>query len=158
MGILVTGSVALDSVKTPFGEITEGLGGSATHFSVSASYHTDVQIVAVVGTDFPQEHLDFLQSRDINIDGIQKVEGKTFRWKGQYDYDLSNAQTLETHLNVFESFHPEIPESYKKPEILFLANIHPKLQREVIERVEKPKLIACDTMNFWIEGKVSSAF
>src|SRR5690349_9805109 len=112
MGILVTGSVALDTVTTPFGSITEGLGGSGTHFSVSASYFTDVQVVAVVGDDFPQAHLDFLKSRNIDIAGIEKTKGKTFRWTGKYEHDLNTAHTLKTELNVFESFKPKIPDNY----------------------------------------------
>lgn len=153
MGILVVGSVALDTVETPFGKITEGLGGSATHFSMSASYHTNVSMVAVVGEDFPEAHLQLLKSRDIDIKGIQKVPGKTFRWSGRYDYDLNNAQTLQTDLNVFESFKPQISADLKNPDFLFLANIDPVLQLSVIEQVSKPKLIALDTMNFWIQGK-----
>lgn len=153
MSILVIGSVALDTVKTPFGTINEGLGGSATHFSVSASHFTDVHLVAVVGDDFPQEHIHFLQSKKIDIEGIEKVPGKTFRWTGQYSYDLNNAQTLKTELNVFEKFEPKIPEPFKDISHVFLANIDPVLQLKVIENVRNPKLIACDTMNYWIEGK-----
>ncbi len=153
MGILVIGSVALDTVTTPFGSINEGLGGSATHFSVSASHFTDVHIVAVVGEDFPEKHLNLLKSRDIDIAGIEKAKGRTFRWEGKYDFDLSNAQTLKTELNVLETFVPKIPDSSKNPDFLFLANIDPDLQRQVIEQSGKPKLIALDTMNFWIEGK-----
>ena len=156
MSILVIGSVALDTVTTPFGAITEGLGGSATHFAVSASYYTDIHVVAVVGADFPGEHLRFLQSRKIDIEGIEKVPGKTFRWAGKYDYDLNNAQTLKTELNVFEKFMPKVPEACRDSEYVFLANIDPDLQRQVIEQVKKPKLVACDTMNFWIQGKRDS--
>ncbi|MEE8185048.1 MAG: PfkB family carbohydrate kinase [Thermodesulfobacteriota bacterium] len=153
MSILVVGSVAFDSVKTPFGKADEVLGGSATYFSTAASYFVDVNLVAVVGEDFPEEHVDFLKGRGVNVDGLQKVNGKTFRWKGRYDYDLNQAHTLETHLNVFENFNPVIPSSYKDTEFVFLANIDPELQLKVLEQVNKPKLVACDTMNFWIEGK-----
>lgn len=153
MSILVIGSVALDTVSTPFGKIEDGLGGSATHFSVSASYFTDVNLVAVVGDDFPQKHLNFLKSKKINIDGIEIAKGRSFRWEGQYDYDLNNAQTLKTELNVFEAFSPKVPPQFKKPNILFLANVDPTLQYKVIDQVEKPALIALDTMNFWIQGK-----
>ncbi len=153
MKLLVTGSVALDTVSTPFGKIEEGLGGSATHFSVSASYFTDVALVAVVGEDFPQKHIDFLASKKINVDGLQKIPGKTFRWTGHYDFDLNNAQTLKTELNVLEVFSPQVPASCVNPDFLFLANIDPVLQLKVIEEVKRPKLIACDTMNFWIQGK-----
>lgn len=153
MSILVVGSVAFDSIKTPFGEVDEILGGSACYFSTSASFFTDVNLVAVVGDDFPREHIDFLESRNIDLAGLQKSPGKTFRWKGRYEYDLNEAHTLETHLNVFESFKPEIPENYRDAEYVFLANIDPELQLEVLQQVNNPKLVACDTMNFWIEGK-----
>ena len=156
MSLLVVGSVAFDSVKTPFGEVDEVLGGSATYFSTAASYFTDVAVVAVVGDDFPDKHLKFLKSRNIDIEGIEKREGKTFRWKGEYGYELNEAQTLDTQLNVFQSFKPNLPESYKEKKIVFLANIDPDLQRDVLEQVNNPSLIACDTMNFWIEGKRES--
>lgn len=153
MGILVIGSVALDTVSTPFGKIEEGLGGSATHFSVSASYFTDVHVVAVIGDDFPQEHLKFLESKNIDTQGIQKVKGKTFRWSGHYGADLNSAQTLKTELNVFENFNPQIPKKLQSQDYVFLANIDPMLQAKVIDQVTNYKLIACDTMNFWIQGK-----
>jgi sugar/nucleoside kinase (ribokinase family) len=153
VSILVVGSVAFDSVETPFGKADEVLGGSGTYFSMAASYFADINLVAVVGEDFPDSHLDFMKERGINIDGLQKVEGKTFRWKGRYEYDLNQAHTLETHLNVFESFDPAIPDSYRDAEYVFLANIDPELQLKVVEQVRNPKLVACDTMNFWIEGK-----
>ena len=153
MDILVIGSVAFDSVETPFGRGDDVLGGSATYFSTSASFFTGVQLVAVVGDDFPEEPKEFLSSRGVDLAGLQTQPGKTFRWKGRYGYDLNEAQTLETHLNVFETFHPQLPEAYRKAEYVFLANIDPELQLEVLNQVERPKLIACDTMNFWIEGK-----
>ncbi|PLY02676.1 MAG: sugar kinase [Desulfuromonas sp.] len=153
MSILVVGSVAFDSIETPFGQVDDVLGGSATYFSTSASFFTDVNLVAVVGEDFPDEHRQMLRDRGINLDGLQTSSGETFRWKGRYGFDLNEAHTLDTKLNVFESFKPEIPESYKGAEYVFLANIDPELQLEVLQQVEKPKLIACDTMNFWIEGK-----
>ncbi len=153
MDILVIGSVAFDSVETPFGRGDDVLGGSATYFSTSASFFTGVQLVAVVGEDFPDEPRQFLTSRGVDLTGLQTRPGKTFRWKGRYGYDLNEAQTLETHLNVFETFHPELPESYRQAKFVFLANIDPELQLEVLQQVEKPKLIACDTMNFWIDGK-----
>jgi sugar/nucleoside kinase (ribokinase family) len=156
MSLLVVGSVAFDSVKTPFGEADEVLGGSGTYFSTSASYFTDVSLVAVVGTDFPDKHLTFLKSRKIDIEGIEKAEGKTFRWKGEYGYELNEARTLDTQLNVFQTFKPKLPESYKDKKIVFLANIDPDLQREVLSQVNEPALVACDTMNFWIEGKKDS--
>jgi sugar/nucleoside kinase (ribokinase family) len=153
MSILVVGSVAFDSVETPFGKEENVLGGSATYFSTSASFFTDVSLVAVVGEDFPQEHIDFLESRNIDLRGLARVSGKTFNWKGKYGYDLNEAQTLETNLNVFADFKPRIPEAYAASDYLFLANIDPELQMEVLNQVAKPKIIACDTMNFWISSK-----
>jgi sugar/nucleoside kinase (ribokinase family) len=153
MSLLVVGSVAFDTVKTPFGAAEEVLGGSATYFSTAASYFTDVKLVAVVGEDFPDKHVNFLRSRDIDLEGLQRTSGRTFRWKGEYGYDLNEARTLDTQLNVFESFRPQVPESYLEPDVLFLANIDPVLQREVLHQVKRPKLVACDTMNFWIGGK-----
>jgi len=153
MSILVVGSVALDSVETPFGQRERVLGGSATYFSTSASFFTDVNLVAVVGEDFPEEHTKFLASRDIDLTGLSRVPGETFHWKGRYGYDLNEAQTLETHLNVFESFRPVIPEAYADAEYLILANIDPELQMEVLNQVKSPKVVACDTMNFWISSK-----
>jgi len=153
MSILVVGSVAFDSIKTPFGEVDDVLGGSACYFSTSASFFTDVSLVAVVGEDFPQEHTDFLATRNIDLSGLQRSSGQTFRWKGRYEYDLNEAHTLETHLNVFESFQPQLPETHRDAEYVFLANIDPELQLDVLQQVRNPKLVACDTMNFWIEGK-----
>jgi len=153
MSILVVGSVALDSVETPFGTRDRVLGGSATYFATSASFFTEVNLVAVVGEDFPEEHTRFLASRNIDLSGLSRVPGKTFHWKGRYGYDLNEAQTLETHLNVFESFKPVIPAAYADADYLILANIDPELQMEVLNQVKKPKVIACDTMNFWISSK-----
>jgi sugar/nucleoside kinase (ribokinase family) len=153
MGVLVVGSVALDSVQTPFGTARDALGGSATFFSVAASFFTDVALVAVVGTDFPKEHLSFLESRGINTEGLTVEEGETFRWAGVYGYDLNDRDTIDTRLNVFEGFRPRVPKSLVDSEFVFLANIDPELQGSVLGQVEAPKLVACDTMNFWIEGK-----
>lgn len=153
MSLLVVGSVAFDSVRTPFGVAEDVLGGSATYFSTAASYFTDVKLVAVVGDDFPDKHVNFLKSRKIDVSGLQRSAGSTFRWKGEYGFDLNEAKTLETHLNVFENFSPVVPESHKNPDVLFLANIDPVLQREVLHQVNRPALVACDTMNFWIGGK-----
>ncbi|WP_029917750.1 PfkB family carbohydrate kinase [Pelobacter seleniigenes] len=153
MSILVVGSVAFDSVTTPFGEADDVLGGSASYFSTSASFFTDVQLVAVIGEDFPQQHIDFLTSRNIDLSGLQTSPGKTFRWKGRYEYDLNEAHTLDTQLNVFESFKPQLPENFRDAEYVFLANIDPELQLDVLQQVRNPKFIACDTMNFWIDGK-----
>ncbi|HSG06082.1 MAG TPA: sugar kinase, partial [Nitrospiria bacterium] len=122
MSLLVVGTVALDSVKTPFGEVDEALGGSATYFSVAASFFTRVQLVAVVGEDFPGEHLEFLKEKEIDISGIQTIPGKTFRWKGEYGFQLNEAKTLETHLNVLTSFKPVLPPDYRKADLVFLGN------------------------------------
>jgi len=153
MSILVVGSVAFDSVETPFGKAEEVLGGSATYFSTSASFFTGVSLVAVVGEDFPDKHIETLKGKGIDVAGLRKVPGKTFRWKGYYGYDLNQAHTLETHLNVFSAFNPEVPAAYREAPFVFLANIDPELQMKVLDQVKKPKLVACDTMNFWIEGK-----
>ncbi|MBZ0170631.1 sugar kinase [Candidatus Methylomirabilis lanthanidiphila] len=153
MSILVVGSVALDSVRTPFGTAKEALGGSATYFSVAASFFADVRVVAVVGEDFPEEHLSFLKSRSIDLEGLVRVPGRTFRWTGEYGFDLNDAKTLETQLNVFAAFQPEIPDAYRESDLVFLANIDPDLQREVLGQVRSPKLVAADTMNYWINGK-----
>jgi sugar/nucleoside kinase (ribokinase family) len=153
MSILVVGSVAIDSVETPFGVGENVLGGSATYFSTAASFFTDVNLVAVVGDDFPQEHVDFLKSRNIDLAGLKREPGKTFQWKGRYGFDLNEAQTLDTQLNVFQTFRPQIPEEYASAEFLILANIDPELQLEVLEQVKNPRVIACDTMNFWISSK-----
>ncbi|HKZ46844.1 MAG TPA: PfkB family carbohydrate kinase [Thermodesulfobacteriota bacterium] len=153
MSILVVGSVAFDSVETPFGKADNVLGGSATYFSTAASYFSEVKLVAVVGEDFPDEHIDFLKNKGVDVNGLKRVQGKTFRWQGSYDYDLNEAHTLATHLNVFEKFKPEIPLAYQNTPYVFLANIDPIIQLDVLLQVEKPKFVACDTMNFWIEGK-----
>lgn len=153
MSILVVGSVAFDSVETPFGKVENVLGGSATYFSTSASFFTDVNLVAVVGEDFPEEHIKFLESRNIDLRGLTRSNGKTFHWKGKYGYDLNEAHTLETHLNVFETFRPQIPAEYADAEYLILANIDPDLQLDVLNQVRSPRVVACDTMNFWISSK-----
>ncbi len=151
--LLVVGSVALDTVKTPFGEVSEVLGGSATFFSTAASYFTSVDLIAVVGEDFPPEHLAFLKSRGIDVTGLEQRPGATFRWKGEYTHQLNEAHTLDTKLNVFETFRPRIPDAYRSPDLLFLGNIDPELQLDVLQKLSRPPLVACDTMNFWINGK-----
>jgi sugar/nucleoside kinase (ribokinase family) len=156
MSLLVVGSVAFDTVETPFGQAEEVLGGSATYFSTSASYFTDVNLVAVVGEDFPDKHINFLKLRGINLDGLERKGGKTFRWRGKYGYDLNEAHTLNTELNVFEHFKPKLPEHYRDADAVFLANIDPDLQRDVLKQANKPKIVAADTMNFWIESKKDS--
>tara|TARA_B100001971_G_C18222106_1_gene557898 strand:+ start:535 stop:1443 length:909 start_codon:yes stop_codon:yes gene_type:complete len=154
--LLVVGSVALDSVKTPFGEVTDALGGSATFFCTAASYFTDVQLVAVVGEDFPPEHLAVLQRDRVDLNGLERRPGRTFRWRGEYSYKLNEAKTLDTQLNVFETFRPTVPESYRTPSQLFLANIDPELQLMVLSQVQRPSIVALDTMNFWIDGKIGA--
>lgn len=155
MSLLVIGSMALDSVKTPFGEVSNVLGGSASYFSLSASHFAKVSVVAVVGGDFPEKHLGLLKQREINIDGVKKEkDGFTFRWEGEYGYDLSEAKTLSTHLNVFETFKPTVPGNMQDAEYVFLANIDPVIQMSVLKQIKKPKIVACDTMNFWIENKL----
>jgi len=151
--ILVVGSVALDSVKTPFGERKEVLGGSATFFSVAASHFAPVALVAVVGEDFPKKHIELLKNKKIDLAGLEVAKGETFRWSGEYSFDFNNRTTIFTHLNVFADFKPKVPQSYQNKDILFLANIDPQLQLDVLRQVNKPKLIACDTMNLWIEVK-----
>lgn len=150
--LAIVGSVALDTVKTPFGERKEVLGGAATYASYAASFFSKPGIVAVVGEDFPQEHLDLLEKRGIDLCGVKK-EGKTFRWSGSYEYDMNEAKTIKTELNSFESFKPELPENYKNAEYVFLANINPELQMSVLEQVRKPELVMLDTMNLWIKTK-----
>lgn len=153
MAVLVVGSVALDSIETPFGKADDALGGSATYFSASASHLTDVQLVGVVGNDYPIDKLQPLLSRNVDLSGLEQAEGPSFRWRGRYRHDLNSAETLETHLGVFSRFEPKVPEKFKKPDFLFLANIDPRLQLNVLQQVERPKLVACDTMNFWIESR-----
>jgi sugar/nucleoside kinase (ribokinase family) len=153
MSLLVVGSVALDSVETPFGKREDVVGGSATFFSTAASLFTPVQLVAVVGEDFPAEHVAFLESRGIDLQGLTRAKGKTFRWKGSYSYQLNEAQTLDTQLNVFADFSPDLPAAYRSADFVFLGNIDPVLQSRVLDQVQKPKLVAADTMNFWIQGK-----
>ena len=154
--ILVVGSVAFDSVKTPFGQADDILGGSATHFSVAASYFAPVRLVAVVGKDFGNPQLDVFRRHNVDIDGLTFAEGRTFRWAGEYSFDLNDRKTLDTQLNVFETFNPVVPKVYRSSEYVFLGNIDPDLQYNVLQQIEKPRVVACDTMNFWIEGKLES--
>jgi len=151
--VLVVGSVAFDSVETPFGEVEDALGGSALYFSNSASYFAGVDLVAVVGEDFPGEPIEHLKNRGVDTSGLYEAEGDTFRWEGRYGYDLNEPDTLETQLNVFGDFHPELPEHYRDSKYVFLANIDPELQLEVLDQVEDPDFVALDTMNFWIDKK-----
>lgn len=155
MGLLVVGSVALDSVATPFDKVDNALGGSATYISLASSYFSGpVHVVAVVGDDFPKENITMLESHNIDLDGLQIIpDGKTFRWAGKYHYDLNSRDTLLTELNVFENFDPIIPEHLTKSKFICLGNIDPVLQKKVLDQLEKPQFVVCDTMNYWIEGK-----
>lgn len=155
MSLLVVGSLALDTIETPFGKTTEALGGSAVYISVAASYFTaPIKLVGVVGGDFPQSAIDFLNDRSIDLEGLERIhDGKTFQWSGKYHYDLNVRDTLFTHLNVFEKFEPKIPDAYRRSKYVVLGNIDPVLQLKVLEQIEKPRLVIGDTMNFWIDGK-----
>ena len=152
MSLLVVGSVALDGVETQSAVRERVLGGAASFFSVAASFlTTPVRLVAVVGDDFPAEHLAFFRERGIDLAGLERARGPTFYWRGRYGADLSSRKTLDTQLGVFEHFRPKLPDAYRDAELVFLANIHPSLQLEVLDQVRQPRLVACDTMNFWIE-------
>src|SRR5215212_8208072 len=153
MTVLVVGSVALDSVETPFGKAEDVLGGSGTFFSASASHFAPVQLVGVVGSDYPVDKLAPLAERGVDLAGLERAEGESFRWRGRYRHDLNSAETLETHLGVFSHFAPKIPAQFRRAPFVFLANIDPRLQLQVLDQVEKPSLVACDTMNFWIESR-----
>ena len=150
MSLLVVGSMAFDSIKSPFGEVERVIGGSATYFSLAASYLTPVRLVSVVGTDFPKATLEMLSARGIDLQGLKVAEGITFHWKGFYEYDLNIAHTVKTDLNVFENFAPVLPASYRESRYVFLGNIDPKLQLDILAQVREPKIVALDTMNFWI--------
>lgn len=150
--ILAVGSVAFDTIKNPFGEASRVVGGSATYFSVAASFFTGVKLVAVVGEDFAGSGARVFGGRPIDLAGLQTMPGETFRWKGEYGFDLNNRETIYTKLNVFEHFRPVIPEGYRASPFVFLGNIHPRLQLEVLDQVTAPRFVAADTMNYWIEG------
>lgn len=152
MSILVVGSVAYDTVETPFGRAERVLGGSASFFAVAASFFVPVNLVAVVGSDFAEKDVAKLAAHNIDLEGLQRADGRTFFWEGRYSFDLNARETVCTELNVFESFKPTIPERYRRSEHVFLGNIDPVLQQEVLDQVERPRLVALDTMNFWIEG------
>ncbi len=153
MPILVVGSVAYDTVETPFGRAERVLGGSASFFAVAASFFSPVNLVGVVGHDFGEEQLAAFRGRPIDLEGLERMDGETFHWQGKYSLDLNSRDTICTDLNVFEFFQPKIPARYRDSEFVFLGNIDPVLQRQVLEQVEKPRVVACDTMNFWIHGK-----
>lgn len=151
--ILTVGTLAFDSIQTPFGKVEKTLGGSVNYFSVSASYFAPIHCVSVIGRDFPHEHLQELKSRGVDIEGIKEIDGKTFHWAGEYGFDLNQAHTLDTQLNVLEKFDAELPEKYKAAEIVFLGNLLPQLQMKVMDQTTNPKFVALDTMNFWIDGQ-----
>jgi sugar/nucleoside kinase (ribokinase family) len=153
MTLLVVGSIALDSIFTPFGETADALGGSAVYFSVAGSILYPVQVVGVIGQDYPQQELERLAPRGIDWSGVERSEGESFRWKGKYSYDLQSRETLETRLGVFADFQPRLPEAFRSARFLFLGNIDPELQLGVLDQVEKPELVVCDTMNYWIQSK-----
>jgi sugar/nucleoside kinase (ribokinase family) len=153
MSLLVVGSVALDTIETPFGRIDDALGGSATFFSAAASLYCGVQLVGVVGSDYPTRQLAFLEQRGVDLSGLERAEGESFRWSGVYSYDLNSRETLETRLGVFAEFQPKIPDGFRDAEWIFLGNIDPVLQLDVLEQIRSPRFVACDTMNFWISGK-----
>jgi len=151
--ILVVGSVALDSVRTPYGEAVEALGGSASYFSIAASLLAPIRLVAGVGEDFPAEHRALFESRGIDLSGLETAPGRTFRWRGEYAAELGHAHTLETQLNVFSAFHPRLDDGHRQAPFVFLANIDPDLQLEVRRQIRKPTLVLSDTMNYWIARK-----
>jgi sugar/nucleoside kinase (ribokinase family) len=152
MSLLVVGSIAFDSIKSPFGEVEGVVGGSATYFSLAASFLVPVRLVSVVGKDFPQEIIRMLSARSIDTKGLKIADGETFRWKGYYEYDLNTAHTVKTDLNVFQDFAPVLPEEYRDSTYVFLGNIDPRLQMEILSQVRKPTMVALDTMNYWIEN------
>jgi sugar/nucleoside kinase (ribokinase family) len=153
MSVLVVGSVALDSVETPFGKADNVIGGSGTFFSASASHLSPVQLVGVVGDDYPMAQLEPLKKRGVDMAGLEQAKGESFRWRGRYRHDLNSAETLETRLGVFSHFSPKIPAQFRNAPFVFLANIDPRLQLDVLKQVQRPTLVACDTMNFWIESR-----
>ena len=153
MSIVVVGSMAFDTVKTPYGEVKDALGGAATYFSLAASYFCPTRVVAVIGDDFGEEHLELLQRHGVDTAGIERVDGPSFRWGGEYSWNLNERTTLFTELNVFEGFRPKLSPELRQSPFVFLANIDPELQMSVLKQVDSRELVACDTMNFWIEGK-----
>ena len=150
MSVLVVGSIALDTVKTPVEEHADLLGGSASYASVGASFFGPVSLVGVVGDDFPKEHVEYFRNREVNLDGLQMVPGKTFRWSGEYMWDLNTRETRSVELNVFEHFNPTLPAGYTETPYVLLANIAPKLQSHVLDQMKRPRFVIADTMDLWI--------
>jgi sugar/nucleoside kinase (ribokinase family) len=155
MSIIVVGSIAFDSIKTPYGQRKYSLGGAANYFAMAAHFFSGVKMLGVVGEDFPSAHLDFLAKKQVDTSGIQVKAGRSFHWQGEYGWDMNVATTISTELNVFEYFLPEVPVSYRNAETIFLANIDPELQIHVLKQMNSPKIRALDSMNFWINGKLS---
>lgn len=153
VSLMVVGTVALDSVETPFGKVEEALGGTASYFAFAARHYTDVKIVAVVGQDFPEKYRQLFKSHHVEVAGLQTLPGRTFRWAGQYDFDLNTAHTLDTQLNVLVDFHPALPADYRASKLVFLGNIDPNLQLDVLSQTGSPRLTVLDSMNYWIERK-----
>ncbi|MFN2540926.1 MAG: PfkB family carbohydrate kinase [Chthoniobacterales bacterium] len=151
MSVLILGSIALDTVKTPIEERGDLLGGSASYAAAAASFFSPVKLVGIVGSDFPQSEFDFWKARKIDIEGVQRVEGKTFRWSGEYAWDLNTRETRSVALNVFENFQPKLPASYRQTDFVLLANIAPSLQAHVLDQMERPRFVVADTMDLWIE-------
>src|SRR6187551_1914709 len=151
MSVLVVGSIAIDTVKTPVEEHSELLGGSASYAALAASFFSPVRLVGIVGDDFPKSEFDFWTSRKIDTEGVQRVKGKTFRWSGEYSWDLNMRETRSINLNVFEDFKPELPDTYRQTDFVLLANIAPSLQTHVLEQMERPRFVVADTMDLWIE-------
>src|SRR5205807_8823967 len=151
MSVLIVGSIALDTVKTPVEEHTDLLGGSASYSALSASYFSPVKLVGIVGDDFPESEFDFWKSRQIDASGVQRVTGKTFRWSGEYAWDMNTRETRSVALNVFEHFRPELPENYRETDFVLLANIAPALQSHVLDQMKRPRFVVADTMDLWIE-------
>jgi len=152
-GLLVVGSIALDSVATPFGQTADAPGGSAVFFSAAGAILHPVQVVGVVGTDYPLDALKTLEARGVDLSGVEQAPGESFRWKAKYSYDLSSRETLETRLGVFADFRPKLPPRFQDSRYVFLGNIDPELQLGVLDQVKSPELVACDTMNYWIHSK-----
>jgi sugar/nucleoside kinase (ribokinase family) len=151
MSVLIVGSVALDDIETPTAAHTSLLGGSASYASIAAAYYASVNFVGIVGSDFPQEHIDLFQSRNIDLEGLQKVDGKTFRWSGKYHWDMNSRETISVALNVFENFTPTLPDSYRDAGFILLANISPQLQHHVLDQSRRPHFVIADTMDLWID-------
>ena len=156
MSVLVVGTVAFDSIETPFGSAERILGGSASYFALAASLFTSVRIVGVIGRDFPQEYLDLFTMHNIDLDGLKKEQGETFHWRGKYHEDINVRDTLELHLNVLSGFVPQLPERYREAEYVFLGNIDPLMQLEVLKQIRKMRLVVCDTMDYWIQQSIDA--